>query len=116
VAVKVIEKFKLTEAENEVIKKECSILELCHHPCIVKYKQKIESKTHIFIVTEYMSQGGLYEYVRRKGFLEEYEASLIMKQLMDTVLYMNSLGLIHRDLKAENIMVATKFMQLKLNK
>lgn len=56
-----------------------------------------------------MSQGGLYEYVRHKGFLEEYEASLIMKQLIDTVLYLNSLSLIHRDLKAENIMI-------KLNK
>jgi serine/threonine protein kinase len=105
VAVKVIEKFKLTEGENEVIKRECSILELCHHPCIIKFKNKIESKTHIFIVTEYMSEGGLYSYVRRKGFLEEYEASLIMNQLIETVIYMNSLSLIHRDLKAENIMV-----------
>lgn len=109
--MKVIEKFKLTEAENEVIKKECSILELCHHPCIIKYKQKIESKTHIFIVTEYMSEGGLYEYVKRKGFLEEYEASLIMKQLIDTVMYLNSLSLIHRDLKADNIMVAEDLLR-----
>ena len=63
-----------------------------------------------------MSQGGLYEYVRHKGFLEEYEASLIMKQLIDTVLYLNSLSLIHRDLKTENIMVVPRLIQIKLNK
>lgn len=60
VAVKVIEKMKLTEGENEVIKHECSILQLCHHPCVIKFKNKIESKTQIFIVTEYMNEGMLY--------------------------------------------------------
>lgn len=53
-----------------------------------------------------MSEGVLYEYVKEKGFLEEYEASLIMKQLIETVIYLNSLSLIHRDIKAENIMVS----------
>lgn len=42
----------------------------------------------------------LYEYVKKRIFLEEYEASLIMKQLIETVLYLNSLSLIHRDIKA----------------
>lgn len=47
-----------------------------------------------------MTEGILYEYIKKKGFLEEFEASLVMKQLIDAVLYLNSLGIIHRDLKA----------------
>jgi serine/threonine protein kinase len=41
VAVKVIEKFKLSAAEREVVKNECSILELCHHPRIAIFMKKI---------------------------------------------------------------------------
>lgn len=51
VAIKVIEKHKLNEQEYNVIKHECKILELCHHPQIIKYFNRIESKTHIFIIT-----------------------------------------------------------------
>lgn len=43
--------------------------------------------------------------MKGKTFLEEYEASIIAKQLIEAVIYLNSLGLIHRDLKPENIMV-----------
>lgn len=47
-----------------------------------------------------MTEGVLYEYVKKKGFLEEFEASRVLKQLIDAVLNLNKMGLIHRDLKA----------------
>jgi calcium/calmodulin-dependent protein kinase I len=59
----------------------------------------------MYIITELMNEGDLDEYVKTKTFLEEYEASIIMKQLIESLLFLNSLGLIHRDLKPENIMV-----------
>ncbi len=37
VAIKVIDTFKLTTDEREVIKRECGILKNCHHPNIVKF-------------------------------------------------------------------------------
>lgn len=51
VAIKVIEKFKFSMNEKEVIRQECSILELCHHPNIVTLFDKFQSKTTIYIVT-----------------------------------------------------------------
>jgi serine/threonine protein kinase len=54
---------------------------------------------------EIMSEGHLFEYVQTRSFLEEYEACIVMKQLVETLVYLKSLGLIHRDLKPENIMV-----------
>lgn len=93
-------------AEREVIQHECGILERCHHPSIVQFIEKSETKTHIYIVTELLNEGDLDEYVKEKTFLDEYEASIIMKQLIEAMIYLNnSLGLIHRDLKPENIMV-----------
>lgn len=38
--------------------------------------------------------------------MEEYEAAIILKQLVDSIIYLNDeLGVIHRDLKPENVLV-----------
>lgn len=65
----------------------------------MRFLEKSETKTHIYIITELMDEGDLDEYVKEKTFLEEYEASIIMKQIIEAVVYLNSLGLIHRDMK-----------------
>ena len=53
-----------------------------------------------------MTEGDLFEYTKKSTFLEEYEAALILKQLIEAIQYLNhELGLIHRDLKPENVLV-----------
>jgi serine/threonine protein kinase len=53
-----------------------------------------------------MSEGDLFDYTKKNGFLEEYVAAIIFRQLVDTVIYVNDeLGIIHRDLKPENVLV-----------
>lgn len=47
-----------------------------------------------------MKAGDLADYIRKKTFLEEYEASLIVRQLIEAIKYLSSMGIIHRDLKA----------------
>lgn len=111
-AIKEIAKFKLSAEERTVIQHECGVLERCHHPNIVHFLEKSETKTHIYIVTELLLEGDLYEYARNKGFLEEYEASIIIKQIIQAIMYLNAMGLIHRDLKPENIMVPDWLMQI----
>ena len=105
VAIKVIEKFKFSLTEKEVIKQECMILELCHHPSIVTLVDKFQSKTTLYIITEFMGSGDLHDYVKCKKFLEEFEAAIVLSDVVHAVEYLNGLGLIHRDLKSENIMV-----------
>jgi serine/threonine protein kinase len=106
VAVKVIEKFRLSENEKEVIKFEKGILELCHHPNIIRFFGDYNTKTRIYIVTELLTDGDLFEYTKKSTFLEEHEAAIIFKQLVEAIKYLNiELGLIHRDLKPENVLV-----------
>jgi serine/threonine protein kinase len=52
-----------------------------------------------------MVDGDLHDYVKKKKFLEEYEAAIVMSDILEAVSYLNDLGIIHRDLKSENIMV-----------
>ena len=59
-AIKVIETYKLTPGEREVLKRETGILKQCHHPNIVKFLGEFKTKTHIYIVTEILTEGDLY--------------------------------------------------------
>lgn len=60
VAIKEIAKFKLSKESKDIIQHECSILERCHHPNIIHFVEMSETKNHIYIVTELMTEGDLY--------------------------------------------------------
>ena len=74
-------------------------------PAIVKYYETIYSRHHIYVVTEYIPGMDLFEYVKKNKRLTEYEAALILGQIIQAVLHLHSLDIIHRDLKPENVMI-----------
>ena len=47
----------------------------------------------------------LFEYVRQRNKLSEIEAIPIIKQILKGVIYLQKLGICHRDLKPDNIML-----------
>lgn len=71
-----------------------------HHPNIVTLIDKFQSKTTLYIVTELMGDGDLHDYVKSKTFLDEYEASTVLNDILHAIEYLNGLGIIHRDLKS----------------
>jgi len=54
---------------------------------------------------EYFESDDLFNYVEKNPSLSESEISWIMKELIETLLYIHQSGIIHRDLKPENILV-----------
>lgn len=46
-----------------------------------------------------MCEGDLLDYVKKKQYLQEYEVAMIMHQLLSALEYLDSLAIIHRDLK-----------------
>lgn len=75
------------------------------HPLLVTFKESIQTKTHIYIVTELVKGIDLFELIRLFGTLNEAESAYIIRQVIVGVRYIHSLGIVHRDLKPENIMV-----------
>lgn len=104
-ALKIIEKKTLLDEEKEILIHEASITRVLNHTNIVKLYQSIETHGFYFHVLELINGDDLYRYVSKKKFLDEYEASWIMKNLLDAIDYIHSTGIVHRDLKPENIML-----------
>ena len=59
----------------------------------------------LYVVTELLSGGELFDYVVKRGTLSEAEAAAILADLADAVRFMHDQGIIHRDLKPENLLL-----------
>lgn len=59
----------------------------------------------VAIVMEYASNGELFDYVKKKQRISENLAKKIMFQIFLAVDNLHSNGIIHRDLKLENILL-----------
>jgi len=103
VAIKAVAKTMVEK--QETLDNEIGILRDINHPNIVKMHAIYDTKDTLFIVMELMQGGELYEeIVRRKSFTEK-DACFIMKQLLEALRYLHEKGIVHRDLKLENLLL-----------
>jgi len=103
VAIKFVNKKLVEKPEN--LKTETSLLQMVDHPHIVKLIDICDTKDTLFIIMELMEGGELYdEIVKRKHFTEK-DASFIMCQLFLALDYLHKRGIVHRDLKLENLLL-----------
>lgn len=107
VAIKLIRRDSIPKnSEKEVkIYREINALKHLSHPNIVKLEEVLQNSKYIGIVLEYASGGEFYKYIQRKRRLKEAVACRLFAQLVSGVHYMHSKGLVHRDLKLENLLL-----------
>ena len=65
----------------------------------------VETEGHVLIAMELVSGVTLLELLRRRGPLEPREAILLAGPLLDGLEAIHQAGLVHRDVKLENVMV-----------
>ena len=105
VAVKVISLKALTESTRNLINREFEILSKLDHPNIVKVFERMEYDDFTYLIMEYLPGGNLKTKVQEAKGLSEDEASEIYSSILKALLYLHEeVGVVHRDLKAENIM------------
>lgn len=75
------------------------------HPNIVEIYDVGEYQDHHYIVMEYIAGKTLKQVIRSRGPLVNEEAVDIMKQLCSAVAEAHSRGIIHRDIKPQNVIV-----------
>ncbi|KAF9269851.1 Pkinase-domain-containing protein [Marasmius fiardii PR-910] len=76
-----------------------------HHPHITQMYEVIATEKSIWIVTELCSGGELFDYLAEKGRLTEDEARFLFGQLCLAVAHLHEKGIVHRDLKLENVLL-----------
>lgn len=76
-----------------------------HHPHVTQMYEVIATESSIWIVTELCSGGELFDYLAEKGRLEEEETKILFGQLCLAVYYLHEKGIVHRDLKLENVLL-----------
>lgn len=107
VAIKLVKRSTIIkDSDSEVkIHREINSLKLLNHPNIVNLVEVMKSGKYVGIVLEYASGGELFDYILQHKYLKEPVAKKIFAQLVSGVDYMHSKGLIHRDLKLENLLL-----------
>ncbi|XP_017065873.1 serine/threonine-protein kinase par-1 [Drosophila eugracilis] len=105
VAIKIIDKSQLDQTNLQKVYREVEIMKRLKHPHIIKLYQVMETKNMIYIVSEYASQGEIFDYIAKYGRMSESAARYKFWQIISAVEYCHKKGIVHRDLKAENLLL-----------
>ncbi|KAF7718197.1 Serine/threonine-protein kinase KIN4 [Penicillium ucsense] len=107
VAIKLIRRETLGSNPNRLPKiyREISILRDLAHPNIVRLHEMVETDRHIGIIMEYASGGELFDYILNNRYLKDNSARRLFAQLVSGVGYLHKKGIVHRDLKLENLLL-----------
>ena len=88
-----------------------------HQSCLKIYDLLMDEK-YYYIISEYIQGGSVMRRLREKGqSFSEWTTFLIVNQVLQTLTYLHSNKIAHRDLKLENLMFTStipKDFQLKL--
>ncbi|XP_011867830.1 PREDICTED: serine/threonine-protein kinase MARK2-like isoform X3 [Vollenhovia emeryi] len=113
VAIKIIDKTQLNPGSLQKLFREVRIMKMLDHPNIVKLFQVIETEKTLYLVMEYASGGEVFDYLVLHGRMKEKEARAKFRQIVSAVQYCHQKKIIHRDLKAENLLLDSE-MNIKI--
>lgn len=107
VAIKLIRRESVATNPTRLPKiyREISILKELAHPNIVQLHEMVETERHIGIILEYASGGELFDYILNQRYLRDPSARRLFAQLVSGVGYLHKKGIVHRDLKLENLLL-----------
>ncbi|GAA5979146.1 hypothetical protein JCM10908_002819 [Rhodotorula pacifica] len=87
------------------LKAEIELLKDLDHPNIVLYLGMEQTPDFLSIFLEYVPGGSIGRIIRTHGKFEEDVIRFFTLQILDGLEYLHSLGILHRDMKADNILI-----------
>ncbi|XP_051536039.1 serine/threonine-protein kinase SIK3 homolog isoform X2 [Myxocyprinus asiaticus] len=105
VAIKIVDKTQLDDDNLKKIFREVQIMKMLRHPHIIRLYQVMETERLIYLVTEYASGGEIFDHLVAHGRMAEKDARRKFKQIVAAVYFCHCRNIVHRDLKAENLLL-----------
>ncbi|KAJ3124133.1 RAC-alpha serine/threonine-protein kinase [Nowakowskiella sp. JEL0407] len=104
-AIKVINKIE-SESEFDTSQNESQILRSIRHPFIVGLHCAFQSDDRLYLLLEYVNGGEMYFHVCNFGRFTEERVRFYGAEILLGVQCLHGKGIIYRDLKLENILIA----------
>ncbi|XP_023319473.1 serine/threonine-protein kinase BRSK2 isoform X2 [Eurytemora carolleeae] len=108
VAIKIVNKEKLSESVLLKVEREIAIMKLIEHQNVLGLYDVYENRKYLYLVLEHVSGGELFDYLVKKGRLTPKEARRFFRQIISALDFCHSHSICHRDLKPENLLLDDK--------
>ncbi len=95
----------INESSKKKILYETNLMRGLFHPSVTKILETFESENYMLIIMEYISGGNLQNFVKKRRKLSEKIAKILFRQIIQGIKYIHSRGIVHRDIKLENILL-----------
>ncbi|KAI0668960.1 kinase-like protein [Trametes maxima] len=89
----------------EALKRESGILRDANHPNVILYLGREETPQSFSVFMEYLPGGSIKSLLQNYGRFEDTLVSTLIRQIVTGLEYLHSRGIVHGDLRAQNILI-----------
>jgi serine/threonine protein kinase len=104
VAIKIID-LDNTNEEIEDIQKEVHLQLALHSPNIVQLFGSFVIESELWIIMEFLSGGSVADLLKA-GVFDENQVAIVLRELLNALVYLHESNKIHRDIKGANILIS----------
>lgn len=104
-----------TQIGSQLVPREIALLHKLNHKYIIRMLDYFEDASHFYIIMEKPDKYiDLFDYITKKGVVSEKSSRFLFRQILEAIQYSHSMGVVHRDIKDENILIDLKENCIKL--
>jgi len=110
VAIKEVKLTGSTAEHLHDVMSEIDLLKSLNHEHIVKYLDSFKTRSHLYIILEFMENGDLSSALKpnKFGVFPEPLAAVYIAQVLQGLVYLHEQGVVHRDIKGANILTTSE--------